>query len=142
MINYKHLFLALNLVCWVAVAPVWAAMSPGEISDNPVVEQQARALFERVRCPVCTHQGLHDSEADLSKDMRVLIRRKLAAGDSPQQVEAWLRQTYGPDIFLDPGWGRHTYALWLIPSGVFLLAIFGWVAILRAKKRPTSKRRP
>ena len=121
-------------LCAVALAAF--AVEPGERLADPVLEARARAIGAELRCLVCQNQSIDDSNADLAHDLRVLIRERIAAGDSDQQVIDFLVQRYGDFILLDPPVKPATYVLWYGPFAVLLL---GLAAVgLYARRRRTA----
>ncbi len=92
---------------------------------DPRREAEAKALMETVRCLVCQGQSIADSDADMAGDMRALIRRRIAAGESPEEIRAWLISRYGNWVTYDPPLEPVTWPLWaapvlLIAAGLFL----------------------
>lgn len=112
--------------------PAFALVQPGEELPDPAQEARARAIAKDIRCPVCESQNIENSNADLARDLRILIRKKIAAGQSDEQVIAYLRERYGDSILLDPPMGAHTYALWFGPFIVLLIG--GAAALLTIRK--------
>lgn len=114
-------------------APVLAQKAPladTQLSD-PAKEAQAKALMETIRCVECQGQAISDSNADIAGNMRSLIRERIKAGESPEQVRAWLIQRYGDYISYDPPLGGATWPLWAAP---FVLLVIG-IAIARSSFR-------
>src|SRR5690606_27523341 len=89
------------------------ALSPDEILPDPVLEQRARDISAGLRCLVCQNQSIDDSDADLARDLRILVRERLVAGDSNGAVEQYLVDRYGEYVLLNPRLGAHTLLLWL-----------------------------
>ena len=114
------------------------AVEPSEILPDPVLEARARAISAGLRCMVCQNQSIDDSEADLAKDLRVLIREKLKAGDSDDQIRAYLVQRYGDFILLKPPFEWGTLLLWLGPALVLALGAGGSVLAARRKSAETA----
>lgn len=110
------------------------AVQPDEVLSDPALEQRARQLSAQMRCMVCQNQSIDDSDAPLAKDLRVLIRERLVAGDSNQQVVDYLVSRYGEFVLLKPRFSAKTVALW---SGPFLILLFG-AFILWRKRRTVS----
>ena len=137
-------WLALLAVLLLA-APVAAqnarAQDYAEVSlADPAKEAQATALMDTIRCVVCQGQPVSGSNADLAGDMRRVIRERIAAGESPAQVRAWLVSRYGDWISFQPRFKAQTAPLWLVP----LLALIGgmWLLLRRLKwDRWRGKRR-
>src|SRR6185436_21167457 len=122
--------LALILIVWLFSAPV-LAVQPEEILGDARLEQRARALSQELRCMVCQNQSIDDSEAPLAKDLRVLVRERLTAGDSDNQVIDFLVARYGEFVLLKPRFSSHTLLLWLAPFAVLLIAAFSVIAARR-----------
>jgi cytochrome c-type biogenesis protein CcmH len=115
------------------VAPV-AALSPDEILPDPVLEQRARDISAGLRCLVCQNQSIDDSDADLAKDLRVLVRERLVAGDSDEAVRQYVVDRYGEYVLLNPRLGGHTLLLW-IAAPVLLLAGLVTLLLMGRKRR-------
>ncbi len=98
------------------------AVQVDEILPNPALELRARDLSSGLRCLVCQNQSIDDSDAPLAKDLRLLVRERLLAGDTDTQVKAFLVDRYGEFILLNPRWGIKTGFLWLFPLLSFALA--------------------
>jgi cytochrome c-type biogenesis protein CcmH len=124
----RALLLALCLV-----TPVMA-LSPDEILDDPVLEQRARDISAGLRCLVCQNQSIDDSDADLAKDLRVLVRERLVAGDSDEAVRQLLVDRYGEYVLLNPRVNGHTLLLW-IAAPALLLAGLGTLLVVNRRRR-------
>ncbi|MHA6729862.1 cytochrome c-type biogenesis protein [Devosia sp. A369] len=111
-----------------------AALSPDEVLPDPVLEQRARDISAGLRCLVCQNQSIDDSDADLAKDLRVLVRERLVAGDSDEAVRQFLVDRYGEYVLLNPRLGGHTILLW-IAAPVLLLGGLGTLFVLGRRKR-------
>src|SRR6202789_411524 len=96
-------------------APAAYAVQPDEIMSDPAKESRARDLSRELRCMVCQNQSIDDSEAPLARDLRLLVRERIAAGDSDAQVLDFLVARYGEFVLLKPRLEPHTYLLWLLP---------------------------
>ncbi|MEO7602252.1 MAG: cytochrome c-type biogenesis protein [Sphingomicrobium sp.] len=96
-------------------------------------EARAQALMEELRCLVCQGQSIADSDAELAGDMRDLVRRRIAAGESPGEIRTWLIERYGSWVSYKPTTEPATWALWLAP--LLFLALGGWMAASRIKRR-------
>jgi cytochrome c-type biogenesis protein CcmH len=130
----RHLVLA-NLVfvmTLVAAGPSFA-VRPDEILPDPKLEARARALSHELRCMVCQNQSIDDSDAPLAHDLRVVVRDRLTAGDTDQQVLDFLVARYGEFVLLKPRFEWQTLPLWLAP--VALLVIGGLTLIVAARRR-------
>lgn len=124
-------FLATFVLCVTLALPAWA-VNPDEILKDPALEARARALSTELRCLVCQNQSIDDSDAPLAKDLRVLLRERLEAGDSDKQVMSYLVERYGEFILLKPSFGAHTLLLWLLP---FVLLGVGIVIVIMGRRR-------
>ena len=100
---------------------------------DPKQEAAARDLMLSVRCLVCQGQSIADSDADMAADMRSMIRRRIAAGDKPEAIRAWLVERYGSWVSYEPVFDAQTALLWVTP--VALLAVGAFLARGRFKKR-------
>jgi cytochrome c-type biogenesis protein CcmH len=114
------------------------AVQPEEILKDPVLETRARALSQELRCMVCQNQSIDDSEAPLAKDLRVLVRERLSAGDSDNQVIDFLVARYGEFVLLKPRFTMHTLLLWLAPLAVLAIAALGFLAAGRRATTPSA----
>ncbi len=113
---------ALALILAVAfVAPV-LAVDPDEVLDDAVLEQRARDLSRQLRCVVCQSQNIDNSNAPLAKDMRLLVRERLVAGDSDEAILTYLVARYGDYILLKPPVQTNTAFLWAAPALIFAFA--------------------
>jgi cytochrome c-type biogenesis protein CcmH len=104
----------------VLAAPAAYAVQPDEIMADPAKEARARDLSRELRCMVCQNQSIDDSEAPLARDLRLLVRERIAAGDSDKQVVDFLVARYGEFVLLKPRFNPHTLLLWLVPPLVLL----------------------
>jgi cytochrome c-type biogenesis protein CcmH len=111
------------------------AVQPDEILKDPALESRARALSQELRCMVCQNQSIDDSDAPLAKDLRVLVRERLTAGDSDRQVIDFLVARYGEFVLLKPRLNAHTLLLWLAPFAVVLAGVIGLITFLRRRPR-------
>lgn len=124
--------LLLIIVACLFLTPV-LAVEPDEILDDPAMEARARELSTEVRCMVCQNQSIDDSDAPLAKDLRVLVRERLLAGDTNEEVLTFLVARYGEFVLLKP---RFTWAnafLWIAPVGVLLFG--GGIAFFAFRSR-------
>ena len=96
-------------------APVAHAVQPDEVMSDPAREARARDLSRELRCMVCQNQSIDDSDAPLARDLRLLVRERIASGDSDSQVIDFLVARYGEFVLLKPRLSPHTLVLWLLP---------------------------
>ncbi|QQR37931.1 cytochrome c-type biogenesis protein [Devosia rhizoryzae] len=123
------------LCAFLALSGPALALSPNEILPDAALEQRAREISAGLRCLVCQNQSIDDSDADLARDLRVLVRERLVAGDSNAEVEQFLVDRYGEYVLLNPRLGAHTVLLW-IAAPILLLA--GLAALLLARRKTHS----
>jgi cytochrome c-type biogenesis protein CcmH len=133
-----RLFSLLTLVFCLAVPAL--AVSPDEMLDNPVLEQRARDISAGLRCLVCQNQSIDDSDADLARDLRILVRERLVAGDTNAEVEQYLVDRYGEYVLLNPRLNNHTFVLWIAAPALLLLGLIG--LILAVRKSASTGREP
>lgn len=116
------------------------AVQPSEMLDDPVLEQRARNLSAGLRCMVCQNQSIDDSDAELARDLRVLVRERLAAGETDQQVIDYVVSRYGEFVLLQPRFSGRNALLWATPA--LLLAVGGGVLLAYAlrRRRPAQTR--
>jgi cytochrome c-type biogenesis protein CcmH len=122
------------LACLFCLAPLTAAaVQPDEIMTDPKLEARARALSAELRCMVCQNESIDDSGADLARDLRLLVRERLQAGDSDDQIRAFLVRRYGDFILLKPPFKLETWLLWGTP----LLVLFAgsWIILVGRQRQ-------
>jgi cytochrome c-type biogenesis protein CcmH len=133
--------LLLWLLLCLCTAPAFAATSPDELLADPAQEERARDLSKRLRCLVCQNQSIDDSDADLARDLRTLVRERIRAGDSDEEIIAFLTARYGDFILLRPPVTPATFGLWFGPAAVLVVAGLGIALYLRRRRggpRPES----
>jgi cytochrome c-type biogenesis protein CcmH len=131
----RRILILLSFVVTLIAVPVAHAVQPDEIMSDPAKEARARDLSRELRCMVCQNQSIDDSEAPLARDLRLLVRERIAAGDSDSQVIDFLVARYGQFVLLKPRFERETLVLWLLTP---LLLIGGGIALwLQARRRAT-----
>jgi cytochrome c-type biogenesis protein CcmH len=129
----RRLFLVLALL--VSAAPAFA-VNPDEMLADPALESRARAISAELRCMVCQNQSIDDSNAELAKDLRLLVRKRITAGDSDQQVVSYLVSRYGEFVLLKPRFEAKTVLLWGAPV---LLVLLGGVSLAVFARRRAGK---
>src|SRR3954462_3072621 len=110
---------ALLLVALLVGGPA-RAVQPDEIMPDPAKEARARMLSRELRCMVCQNQSIDDSDAPLARDLRLLVRERLQAGESNERVLDFLVARYGEFVLLKPRLAWHTLLLWAAPAIVLL----------------------
>ena len=128
-----RLLLVLLLLALLPLAGPALAVQPDERLADPALEARARALSRELRCIVCQNESIDDSNAPLARDIRVLLRERLAAGDSDTQARAFLVARYGDFVLLRPPVRADTYLLWFGPFALLLLG--GGVAFVALRRR-------
>jgi len=120
-VSFSSLILSLAMAL-LAACPAHA-VEPDEVLQDPAFEARARTISEGLRCLVCQNQSIDDSEAPLAKDLRLLVRERLKAGDSNEQIVDFIVARYGEFVLLKPRFETHTLVLWLATPAVFLVAL-------------------
>ncbi len=126
--------------CLAAGLGTAAAVQPDEVLKDPALEHRARAISAGLRCLVCQNQSIDDSDAPLAKDLRLIVRERLKAGDTDQGVEDYVVRRYGEFVLLRPVFGLHTVLLWASPLLAILLGGFGIWRLAR-RRTPAPERR-
>jgi cytochrome c-type biogenesis protein CcmH len=122
------------------LAPTIAlAVTPDEMLKDPVLEARARHLSQELRCLVCQNQDIDDSAAELAHDLRVLVRERLKAGDSDQQVLNFLVARYGEFVLLRPRFELHTLLLWGLPPLALIAGAAGLFVAMRRRKKASTE---
>jgi len=130
----KHILLfAMLLPLW--AAPARAVSDPSEMLPNPAQEARAEAIGHQLRCLVCQNESIEDSGADLARDLRKIVREQVVAGDSNQQIIAWLVARYGNFVRLSPPLTPATVFLWGSPV---LALLAGAAAVVLSRRRAAS----
>jgi cytochrome c-type biogenesis protein CcmH len=133
----RALFFAVALLLTLG-GKVALAVEPSERLADPALEARARALSEELRCLVCQNQSIDESNADLAHDLRVLLRQRLVAGDTDQQVLDYIAARYGMFVLLDPPLEPATYLLWLTPP-LLVLGAGAFLVIRSRRHRPEQR---
>ena len=99
-------------------------VEPDEILDNPNLEQRAKQIGQQLRCLVCQNEDIQNSNADIAKDLRILVRKLLVQNKSDKEIIKFVHDRYGDFVLFSPPLRPDTMGLWLLPAGFFLLMIF------------------
>jgi cytochrome c-type biogenesis protein CcmH len=110
------------------------AVEPEEMLDDPALEARARDISKELRCLVCQNQSIDDSNAGLARDLRVLVRERLTAGDSNEEAMRYIVDRYGDFVLLRPPVRPGTYALWFGPALLFAVAGLGLLVYFRRRR--------
>ena len=125
----------LRLILLLALLPMAAlAVQPDEVLSDPALENRAREISRNLRCVVCQNQSIDDSDAPLARDLRLLVRERLKAGDSDGQVYGFLVARYGDFVLLRPPVKPATWLLWFGPAIVLVLGGIALVMWFRRRK--------
>ena len=129
------------LLLLLLLAPLPAfAVDPSEKLADPKLEQRARDLSANLRCMVCQNQSIDDSNADLARDLRLLVRERIVAGDSDEQVISYVVSRYGEFVLLKPRLSAKTLILWGAPALLLVIGLVVAGAYARGRSRPEPKR--
>ncbi len=126
----KGIIVAALLLAFLWQASAWA-VNPDEVMADPVLESRAREISKGLRCLVCQNQSIDDSDADLAKDLRILVRDRLTAGDSDTAVVNYVVSRYGDFVLLKPPFKGATLVLWLGPGVIAGLGLWAMIVFLR-----------
>jgi cytochrome c-type biogenesis protein CcmH len=129
----------LCLLFIVLAVPRAAAVEPDEMLADPALEARARSISQELRCLVCQNQSIDDSNAALARDLRLIVRERLRAGDSDQAVLAFVEARYGEFALLRPKLNAHTLLLWLAPLLLLVAAAAGVIRRTRAAGHAPAK---
>ncbi|MGO9007958.1 MAG: cytochrome c-type biogenesis protein [Beijerinckiaceae bacterium] len=125
------------IVALILAAAAARAVQPDEVLADPALETRARTLSSELRCMVCQNQSIDDSDAPLARDIRLLIRERIAKGESNDSVRAFLVSRYGDFILLQPPFEPQTLLLWLSGPLTLALGALGIWAATRRRREPT-----
>ena len=132
-----RLFQFLAMITFLLFVGSAFAVLPDEVLKDPTLESRARTISQDLRCLVCQNQSIDDSNAPLARDLRVIVRERLVAGDSDKQVFDYVVARYGNFVLLKPPLQADTYLLWAMPFMVLLTAL--GLAIIYLRKRPETE---
>jgi len=129
-------WISLAAAIMLAALPFTAhAVEPDEILDDPALEARAREISKDLRCVVCQNQDIDSSNAGVARDLRLLVRERLVAGDTDAEVIEFVRARYGDFVLLKPPFKPGTYALWLAPAVLFLFGAGTAIVVLRNNRK-------
>ena len=133
----RNLFLAFFLIAW---ANLVSAVEPSEVLSDPVLEERARSISQGLRCLQCRNESIDESNAGIAKDLRLLVRELLVAGESDAEVIDYIVVRYGEYVLLRPNGLGINLVLWLAGPLLFLLALVGLLTVQhRSKRGPKSQ---
>ncbi|MEM8552433.1 MAG: cytochrome c-type biogenesis protein [Pseudomonadota bacterium] len=125
---------ALLTAALIAFGGAALAANPSERLSDPALEDRARVISKELRCLVCQNQSIDDSDAEMARDLRLLVRERLSAGDTNQEVFDYVTERYGAFVLLRPPMNAMTIGLWIAPIIVVLIAVGGAAAYLRSRR--------
>ena len=125
-----RVILAALMIVWLALPAV--AVNPDEMLSDPGLETRARAISSGLRCLVCQNESIDDSDADLARQIRIIVRQRLVAGDSDDQVRQYLVDRYGEFVLLRPVFALHTLILWAAAPAIIVI---GAIVLIVAGRR-------
>ena len=126
-------FLSYIALSVVLAAPVHA-VEPDEILADPVLEDRARDISKGLRCVVCQNQDIDSSNAGVARDLRLLVRERLVAGDTNEEVMDYVRARYGDYVLMSPPLTPATYALWFAPVVLAGFSLIAFVVVTRRRR--------
>lgn len=132
--------LAALLLAAFLLGPVPAhSVQPDEMLSDPVLEERAREIGNQLRCLVCQNQSIEDSNADLARDLRILVRERLKAGDTNEEVMAFMQARYGDFVLLEPPVKPTTWLLWFGPAILAFVGLGGVAVFFRRRRRQSEE---
>lgn len=131
-------WLALVLLLALLLPVPVGAVQPDEILADPALEARAREIGRGLRCLVCQNESIDESNAELARDLRLLVRERLTQGESDDQVRAFVVQRYGDFVLLKPPVKPSTWILWYGPAGILLLGGIGVLFYLRGRRKAAA----
>lgn len=130
----RRFLAAFGLFALLAAGPA-ASVQPDEILDDPALEARARDISKELRCLVCRNENIDDSHAALAKDLRLLVRERLTAGDSDEETLAYVVDRYGEFVLLNPRMAGGNLVIWLAGPALLLLGGVGAAVFIRRQRR-------
>jgi len=114
------------------------AVQPDEMLADPALEARAREIGKELRCLVCQNESIDESNAELARDLRLLVRERIKQGESNDEVRAFVVQRYGDFVLLNPPVKPSTWILWYGPAGILLLGGVGVLLYLRGRRKAAA----
>lgn len=126
-------FLALVIILFLGFCDGSLAVEPDEVLKDSALEKRARNISSELRCLVCQNQSIDDSNAPLARDLRILVRERLTAGDSDKEAINYIVSRYGEFVLLRPRLGAKTIILWFAPMLLILAGLYGVYRSFRSR---------
>ena len=136
----SRLFLVFSLL--LIATPASHAVNPDEILEDLALENRARELSSEIRCMKCQNQSIDDSNADLARDLRILVRERLVAGDTNEEVLDYLVNRYGEFVLLKPRFSLSNLALWLAPAVALIFGLAIAWSVMRSRSSNAQPETP
>ena len=140
--RYQHMRSLLAIMALVTLSAVARAVEPDEVLKDTAQEARAREITRELRCVVCQNQSVDDSDAPLAKDIRVLVRERIAAGETNEAVRDFIVQRYGQYVLLRPPLAIDTALIWIGPFALFAIALGTALVFLRRGRGNASQPQP
>lgn len=134
MTRLPHPWAALALVLLLFWPIAGQTVEPDEMLTDPALEARAREISKEIRCLVCRNESIDDSNADLAKDLRLLVRERIAAGDSNSQIRDYLVARYGEFVLLKPRFSAANAFLWLAGPVMFAIGLIAVIVFMRRRR--------
>lgn len=138
----QRLLIAISLLFTATLLAPALAADPDEVMDDPVMEERAREISKGLRCVVCKNQSIDESDADLAKSLRLLVRERLEEGDTDEEVTAYVVDRYGEFVLLRPRFSAKNLFLWVSPLIMLIIGAGLAVYFLRQQKQPEAPAAP
>jgi cytochrome c-type biogenesis protein CcmH len=129
---------ALALLMGLSATGMAQAVQPDEMLADPGLEARARAISRDLRCPVCQGESIDDSNAPISRDLRIVVRERIMAGDTDAQVVDFIVDRYGEFVLFNPRAQGANLVLWLAGPGLLLIGLAGAFVYLRRRSDPVA----
>lgn len=129
-------YFSIIILCFCLLGSALNAVEPDEMLANPALEARARALSKELRCLVCRNENIDSSDAGIARDLRLLVRKRLLAGDDDAQVLDYVVARYGEFVLLRPPLNRANLALYLAGPIALLLGVILWIGTIRRRQTP------
>lgn len=126
------------LILLVSFVPQSFAVQPDEVLDDPVLEERARDISAGLRCLVCQNQSIDDSDADLARDLRIVVRERLVEGDSNDEVIDYVVARYGEFVLLKPTFSGHNLILWIAAPLIFVIGLVILFAVSMRQRKASN----
>ena len=138
----RRIWSLLAIVAMVSLSTVVHAVEPDEVLKDPAQEARARGITRELKCVVCQNQSVDDSEAPLAKDIRILVRERIIAGDTDDAVRDFIVERYGQRVLLRPPLGIDTALIWIGPFVLFAIALGTALLFLRRGRGDALQSQP